>query len=104
MEMNPGTVTPEKMRAYYACGINRISIGLQSANDKELKALGRIHTYADFLKAYEMAVEAGFTNINVDLMSAIPEQTMDSYQETLQKVLALQPQPAHISAYSLIVC
>lgn len=103
MEMNPGTMTPEKMRAYYACGINRISIGLQSANDKELKALGRIHTYADFLKAYEMAVEAGFTNINVDLMSAIPEQTMDSYQETLQKVLALQPQPAHISAYSLIV-
>ena len=103
MEMNPGTVTPEKMKAYRACGINRISIGLQSANDEELKALGRIHTYADFLKAYEMAVEAGFTNINVDLMSAIPEQTMDSYQETLRKVLALQPQPAHISAYSLIV-
>lgn len=103
MEMNPGTVTPEKMRSYHACGINRISIGLQSANDRELKALGRIHTYADFLKAYEMAVEAGFTNINVDLMSAIPEQTMDSYQETLQKALALQPPPAHISAYSLIV-
>lgn len=103
MEMNPGTVTPEKIRAYHACGINRISIGLQSANDRELKTLGRIHTYADFLKAYEMAVEAGFTNINVDLMSAIPEQTMDSYQETLRKVLALQPQPTHISAYSLIV-
>lgn len=103
MEMNPGTVTPEKMRSYHACGINRISIGLQSANDRELKALGRIHTYADFLKAYEMAVEAGFTNINVDLMSAVPEQTMDSYQETLQKALALQPPPAHISAYSLIV-
>ena len=103
MEMNPGTVTPEKMLAYRAVGINRISIGLQSANDEELKALGRIHTYADFLKAYEMAVEAGFTNINVDLMSAIPEQTLDSYQETLQKVLTLQPQPAHISAYSLIV-
>ena len=103
MEMNPGTVTPEKMNAYRACGINRISIGLQSANDGELKALGRIHTCADFLKAYEMAVEAGFTNINVDLMSAIPEQTLESYQETLQKVLALQPQPVHISAYSLIV-
>ena len=103
MEMNPGTVTPEKMNAYCACGINRISIGLQSANDGELKALGRIHTCADFLKAYEMAVEAGFTNINVDLMSAIPEQTLKSYQETLQKVLALQPQPVHISAYSLIV-
>ena len=103
MEMNPGTVTPEKMNTYRACGINRISIGLQSANDGELKALGRIHTCADFLKAYEMAVEAGFTNINVDLMSAIPEQTLESYQETLQKVLALQPQPVHISAYSLIV-
>ena len=103
MEMNPGTVTPEKMKTYRVCGINRISIGLQSANDRELKALGRIHTYADFLKVYEMAVEAGFTNINVDLMSAIPEQTLDSYQETLRKVLALQPQPAHISAYSLIV-
>lgn len=103
MEMNPGTVTPEKMNAYRACGINRISIGLQSANDGELKALGRIHTCADFLKAYEMTVEAGFTNINVDLMSAIPEQTLKSYQETLQKVLALQPQPVHISAYSLIV-
>lgn len=103
MEMNPGTVTPEKMNAYRAYGINRISIGLQSANDGELKALGRIHTCADFLKAYEMAVEAGFTNINVDLMSAIPEQTLKSYQETLQKVLALQPQPVHISAYSLIV-
>ncbi len=103
MEMNPGTVTPEKMKAYRACGINRISIGLQSANDEELKALGRIHTYADFLKVYETTVEAGFANINVDLMSAIPEQTLDSYQETLQKVLALQPQPTHISAYSLIV-
>ena len=103
MEMNPGTVTPEKMNAYCACGINRISIGLQSANDEELKALGRIHTCADFQKAYEMAVEAGFTNINVDLMSAIPEQTLKSYQETLQTVLALQPQPVHISSYSLIV-
>lgn len=103
MEMNPGTVTPEKMNAYRACGINRISIGLQSANDEELKALGRIHTCADFQKAYEMAVEVGFTNINVDLMSAIPEQTLKSYQETLQTVLALQPQPVHISSYSLIV-
>ena len=103
MEANPGTVTKEALLSYRKAGINRISIGLQSANDGELKALGRIHTCADFLKAYEMAVEAGFTNINVDLMSAIPEQTLKSYQETLQKVLALQPQPVHISAYSLIV-
>ena len=103
MEMNPGTVTPEKMKAYRFCGINRISIGLQSANDEELKALGRIHSYAEFLEAYQMAIDAGFTNINVDLMSAIPLQTMESYTETLHKVLSLEPQPQHISAYSLIV-
>lgn len=103
MEMNPGTVTAEKMQTYRDCGINRISIGLQSAQNQELKALGRIHTYEDFLKVYEMAVDAGFTNINVDLMAAIPEQTLETYEDTLQKVLSLKPQPAHISAYSLIV-
>lgn len=103
MEMNPGTVTAEKMQTYRDCGINRISIGLQSAQNQELKALGRIHTYEDFLKVYEMAVDAGFTNINVDLMSAIPEQTLETYEDTLRKVLSLKPQPPHISAYSLIV-
>mgnify|MGYP001040639854 CR=1 FL=1 len=101
MEMNPGTVTPEKMNAYRACGINRISIGLQSANDGELKALGRIHTCADFLKTYEMAVEAGFSNINIDLMSAIPDQTYEGWVKNLRTVAELEPE--HISAYSLIV-
>lgn len=101
MEMNPGTVTEEKLAIYYEAGINRLSIGLQSANDEELKCLGRIHDYQTFLETYELARKTGFHNINVDLMSAIPGQTEQSYRETLEKVLALQPE--HISAYSLIL-
>lgn len=103
MEMNPGTVTAESLKGYRAAGINRISIGLQSANDDEMKVLGRIHTYEMFLQAYKEAVAAGFTNINVDVMSALPGQDRNSYKDTLQKVLSLNPAPAHISAYSLIV-
>lgn len=103
IEVNPGTVTEDKLRIYWGSGINRLSIGLQSARNCELKALGRIHSYEDFLDTYEKAVKIGFSNINVDLMSAIPEQTLSSYRETLNKVLQLAPQPVHISAYSLIV-
>ncbi len=103
IEVNPGTVTEDKLRIYRESGINRLSIGLQSARNSELKALGRIHSYEDFLNTYEKAVKIGFSNINVDLMSAIPEQTLSSYRETLNKVLQLTPQPVHISAYSLIV-
>ena len=103
IEVNPGTVTEDKLRIYRESGINRLSIGLQSARNSELKALGRIHSYEDFLDTYEKAVKIGFGNINVDLMSAIPEQTLSSYRETLNKVLQLTPQPVHISAYSLIV-
>ena len=103
MEANPGTVTAEALVQYKEAGINRLSIGLQSANDEELKLLGRIHTYADFLETYRLAVETGFTNINVDLMSALPGQTVQGYEETLQKILALDPPPRHISAYSLII-
>lgn len=103
IEVNPGTVTEDKLRIYWECGINRLSIGLQSARNCELKALGRIHSYEDFLDTYEKAVKIGFSNINVDLMSAIPEQTLSSYRETLKRVLQLTPQPVHISAYSLIV-
>ena len=103
IEVNPGTVTEDKLRIYWESGINRLSIGLQSARNCELKALGRIHSYEDFLDTYEKAVKIGFSNINVDLMSAIPEQTLSSYRETLNKVLQLTPQPVHISAYSLIV-
>lgn len=103
MEANPGTVDAEKLSAFRSAGINRLSIGLQSANDEELKRLGRIHCFSDFVSTYENARRAGFSNINVDVMSALPGQTYDSYRATLKKVLSLVPPPEHISAYSLIV-
>lgn len=103
IECNPGTVDEDKFRRYRECGINRISFGLQSADDEELKRLGRIHTYSDFGTGYKMAVSAGFTNINVDLMSDIPGQTVSSWEKTLRTVCMLDTAPAHISAYSLIV-
>lgn len=101
LEMNPGTDVKDKFPVYRKLGINRLSMGLQSADNKELKCLGRIHTYEDFRQVYQWAREAGFTNINVDLMSAIPGQTLESYEDTLRKVADLEPE--HISAYSLII-
>jgi oxygen-independent coproporphyrinogen-3 oxidase len=101
MEANPGTVTRRKLKAYRNAGINRISFGLQSTNDKELKVLGRIHSYKEFLKSFSLARECGFDNINVDLISAIPNQTVESWEESVRNILALEPE--HISAYSLIV-
>ncbi|MCH5332652.1 MAG: oxygen-independent coproporphyrinogen III oxidase [Agathobacter sp.] len=101
IECNPGTVTAGKLRVYAQSGINRLSIGLQSANEEELKCLGRIHTYEHFLKTYELARKAEFSNINVDLMSGIPYQKAEVFADTLQKVIRLKPK--HISAYSLIV-
>ena len=103
MEMNPGTVSSDGLKVYRKAGINRLSIGLQSANEDELFRIGRIHTFAQFQKTYREAVQAGFTNINVDVMSALPEQTVESWRRTLEAVLALEPIPQHISAYSLIV-
>ena len=103
MEVNPGTVTVEKLTAFYGAGINRLSIGMQSAQEQELKILGRIHDFDGFCQVYLEAVEAGFTNINVDVMSGLPGQTLVSYKDTLEKVLRLEPMPQHISAYSLIV-
>ncbi len=101
IEMNPGTVDKEKLRTYREVGINRLSIGLQSALDEELKKLGRIHTFEEFLDTYKLAREAGFHNINIDLMSAIPGQTVESYEYTLRTVAEIKPE--HISAYSLII-
>ncbi len=101
IECNPGTVTEEKLLTYKKFGVNRISFGLQSTNNEELRCLGRIHSYEDFLESYELARKCGFDNINIDLMSALPGQTIESYEETVCKVLALNPE--HISAYSLIV-
>lgn len=103
IEVNPGTVTAEKLEVYRAAGINRLSIGLQSADDRELAVIGRIHTWQQFLDTYGLAVGAGYRNINIDVMSTLPGQTLESYRSTLKKILALNPQPAHISAYSLIL-
>lgn len=101
LECNPGTVTMAKLEKYRRAGVNRLSIGLQSADDEELQILGRIHTFEKFVKTYEMARNAGFANINVDLISGIPYQTTEKFLHTLQKVVRLKPN--HISAYSLIV-
>ena len=91
----------DKLESYLQSGINRLSLGLQSADDQELRYLGRIHTYDEFLKSYQRARQAGFTNINVDLMSALPGQDVHSWKTTLRKVMMLKPE--HISAYSLII-
>lgn len=101
IEVNPGTVDIEKLQIYLESGVNRLSIGLQSADNKELQIIGRIHTYEDFLQSYEQARQVGFRNINVDLMSALPGQSIQSYRETVEKVLLLRPE--HISSYSLII-
>lgn len=101
MEANPGTVTKEKFKTLRHAGINRLSIGLQSTDNSELKMLGRIHTYEDFLQTFDAARETGFDNINVDLMSAIPFQSVDSWDTTLIRTAGLGPE--HISAYSLIL-
>ncbi len=101
IEANPGTLTMEKLEVYRESGINRLSLGLQSADDQELKILGRIHTFDDFLKSYQRARQAGFNNISIDLMSALPGQDMHSWKNTLRKVTMLKPE--HISAYSLII-
>lgn len=101
VECNPATADLQKLKAYRERGINRLSIGLQSANDDELKELGRIHTYSQFKDTFSAAREAGFDNINVDIMSALPGQTYESYIHTLDEVIKLNPE--HISAYSLII-
>ena len=101
IEVNPGTVTREKVASWRKSGINRISIGLQSVNDDELWMLGRIHTYREFLNTYALVRDAGFDNINIDLISAIPGQTVKSWERTLRTAVELSPE--HISAYSLII-
>ena len=101
LEANPGTLTREKLSDYKKAGVNRLSIGLQSADDRELALLGRIHTYEEFLQTYRAAREAGFDNINVDLMMAIPGQREASLRKTLSTVAALRPE--HLSLYSLII-
>ncbi|MCI8410535.1 MAG: oxygen-independent coproporphyrinogen III oxidase [Lachnospiraceae bacterium] len=101
LEVNPGAVSMDKWMEYQRMGIQRISMGLQSTHDDELKLLGRIHTYEQFLKNYYEAREAGFNNINIDLMSALPNQRLDKYLISLERVAKLLPE--HISSYSLII-
>ena len=101
IEANPGTVDFDKLKGLREIGINRISFGLQSADDKDLLLLGRIHTYSQFLDNYKNAVKAGFTNINIDLISSLPGQRFEDFEKTLSEIISLKPQ--HISAYSLIV-
>lgn len=101
IEINPGTVTKEKLEDYIKCGINRVSIGLQSADNKLLSEIGRIHTYEQFLNTYEMVRNVGFKNVNVDLMLALPNQTIEILEDSLKKVIVLNPE--HISVYSLIL-
>ena len=100
-EANPGTVTPEKAKDFKSLGFNRVSLGLQSIHENEMKKLGRIHNYNDFVFSFNSLRDAGFDNINVDLMYGIPYQTKDSFQKTLESVIAMAPD--HISAYGLIL-
>ena len=101
IEANPGTVTEDKVATWKKVGINRVSIGLQSANDEELKWLGRVHTFGQFKESFLLLRENGFSNINVDLISGVPGQTIKSYMETLNQVIECNPE--HISAYGLMI-
>ena len=101
IEVNPGTVTKEKLEDYKEAGINRLSIGLQSTNNYLLKEIGRIHNYEQFLETYNLARDVGFTNINVDLMLGLPDQRIGDLKDSLEKIIDLKPE--HISVYSLIL-
>ncbi len=101
MEANPGSLTAEKCRIYREAGVNRLSLGLQSADDRLLRKIGRIHDYQAFLESLALARAAGFTKLNVDLISGLPGDTLENFEKGLLKVLALDP--GHISVYSLII-
>lgn len=103
IEVNPGTVTRQKLEDYLEAGVNRLSIGLQSTSDSLLKSIGRIHTYQDFLDTYNMAVDLGFKNISVDLMIGLPNQSIKDIKESIENITNLNPRPQHVSVYSLIV-
>ena len=101
LEVNPGTITEEKLKTYQMCGINRLSIGLQTTNDILLKKIGRIHTYSEFLSTYNLARKLGFNNINLDLIFALRDDKLEDLENDLENIIELNPE--HISTYSLIV-
>ena len=99
MESNPGTLSFEKLTGYKACGINRLSIGLQAWQDRLLKELGRVHSMEEFVENLKLARKAGFRNINVDLIFGLPGQTISDWTETVSNIISLDIE--HISCYSL---
>lgn len=99
IECNPGTITKDKLERYIACGINRISVGLQSIYDEQLSLLGRIHTYSTFKESYELIKQVGIQNYNIDLMFGLPNQHFQDWEKTLQEIIKLEP--CHISCYGL---
>ncbi len=99
IEANPGTVSPEKLTAIRAAGINRISFGVQSTNTEELRMLEREHDFFTVIEAVSTARKAGFDNLNLDLIYGLPEQSLQTWQTTLQRIVELHPE--HISAYAL---
>ena len=101
IECNPGTLTREKLHLFRESGINRLSLGAQSMDDRELKLLGRIHTKRDILESFSLARKEGFSNISLDLMSALPGQSPEDWERTLREAVRLKPE--HVSAYSLII-
>lgn len=101
IEINPGTITKQKLEQYKRSGVNRISMGLQSTNDSLLQQIGRIHNYQEFLHAYELVGETGFDNINLDIMIGLPNQTIQDVKKTLAEIQRLNP--SHVSVYSLMV-
>ena len=101
IEVNPGTVDKQKLEQYKNAKINRLSIGLQSANNEILKQIGRIHTFEQFLETYNLAEQVGFDNINVDLMIGLPNQSIEDVKNSLKKIIELKP--THVSVYSLII-
>ena len=101
IEANPKTLDEEKLSCFVSLGVNRLSIGLQSIHENEMKILGRVHNFDDFLESYRLARKCGIDNINVDLMYGIPEQTMDSFRKTVERIIDLLPE--HVSLYGLIL-
>ena len=101
IEMNPCTVTKEKLMDYKSAGVNRISMGLQTTNDNILKTIGRVHTFEEFQKAYALVKEVGVENVNIDLMFGLPTQTVEDVEKSLKYLISINP--THISCYSLIL-
>lgn len=101
LELNPGTITKDKLETYLNCGINRLSIGLQATQNSILKEIGRIHTLEEFEDTYYLARKVGFKNISIDLMIGLPNQSLKDVKDSIDYILKINPE--HISCYSLIL-